>query len=185
MIPSVEICLELMKKYCMLGNIKTHSLMVARIAHLIAKGLNDAGVDISVSKATAGALMHDIGKTVSLKNGEDHSEIGRKICLDNQLEEIADIVGEHVRLKGYHIDGNYSEKEIVYYSDKRVNHDEIVSLNSRLAYILDQYGKDEEDLCRRIRENFSLCEKVEKKLFKKLDFGPEALFFLAKDEQIF
>lgn len=184
MIPSIETCFQLMEKYQVLDNIKAHSVMVAKAAHLTARGLKDAGLEISVFKATAGALMHDIGKTASLKSGKDHAEIGRQICLDNHLDEIADIVGEHVRMKNYNLNGSYSEKEIVFYTDKRVNHDKIVPLEERLAYILDRYGRNQEDLCRLIRKNFKLCEQVEKKLFSKLNFSPGALSKLVKNENI-
>lgn len=184
MIPSIETCFLLMEKYGMLENIKAHSVVVAKIARLIAKGLEQAGVDISIEKTTAAALMHDIGKTASLKYGGDHTEIGRQICLRNHFEEIADIVREHVIFKDYELDGDYSEKEIVYYADKRVNHDRIVSLDERLAYILERYGNNQQDLCRRIKKNFKLCAKVERKLFTKLNFRPESLYSLVEKEEI-
>ena len=183
MIPSIETCFELMDRYQMLKNIKAHSIVVTKVAHVVAAGLVNAGLDISIEKVVAGALLHDIGKTFSLGNGRDHSEIGKQICLENHLYEIASIVGEHVRLKNFNLNGDYSEKEVVYYSDKRVNHDGIVSLEDRLAYILERYGKNKENLCRAIRINFDLCKRVEKKIFNKLTFSPEALAALAEDEE--
>ena len=173
-----------MDKYEMLEHIKAHSLVVAKVAHFLARTLLDAGIDISVEKATAGALMHDIGKTASLESGQDHTEIGRQICLKNNLYEIADIVEEHVRLKNYNLNSSLSEKEIVFYSDKRVNHDRIVSLEDHLAYILKRYGRNHEELCNAIRANFNLCKKVEEKLFNKLNFNADRLAYLAKDEAI-
>ncbi len=184
MIPSIEVCFRLMDKYEMLEHIKAHSLVVAKVAHFLTRTLLGAGIDISIEKATAGALMHDIGKTASLKSGQDHTEIGRQICLENNLYEIADIVGEHVRLKSYNLNGRFSEKEIVFYSDKRVNHDRIVGLEDRLAYILKRYGRNHEELCNAIRANFDLCEEVETKLFNKLDFSAARLARLAGDEDI-
>jgi putative nucleotidyltransferase with HDIG domain len=184
MIPSIEKCFHLMDKYQMLENIKAHSIVVAKVAHLIARGLLDAGLDISLEKTTAGALLHDIGKTASLNSDENHAEIGQQICLQNHLDEIADIVREHVILKNYNLSDNYSEKEIVYYSDKRVNHDKIVTLEERLNYILGRYGKNQERLHQLIKENFELCKKVEEKLFSKLDFSHESLAHLVKHEEI-
>ena len=175
MIPTVEECRRFMEQYGMLNNIKAHSLMVERVAHIISLGLLDAGVDLSIEKVTAGALLHDIGKTLCLGTTEDHAAEGRTICLRNHLDEIADIVGEHVRLKDYKLSGSIREREIVYYADKRVNHDTVVSLEERLNYLLKSYGKDQEPLCRRIKKNFSLCKMVEKKLFVKLSFRPAEL----------
>ena len=184
MIPSNEDCFRLMDKYQMLDHIKDHSLVVAKVAHLLARNLLVTGIDISVEKATAGALMHDIGKTASLQSGQDHSAIGRKICLDNNLDEISDIVGEHVRLKNYDLNGDYSEKEIVFYADKRVNHDRIVRLKDRQIYIIERYGRSHNKLCNAIRANFELCKKVEKKLFNKLCFSADTLAHLAEHEDI-
>ena len=62
MIPSIEECYLFMDRYRMLTHIKAHSIVVARIARMIARGLRDVNPDISVSKTTAGALLHDIGK---------------------------------------------------------------------------------------------------------------------------
>jgi len=173
MIPSVQQCFALMTKYEMLEHIRAHSIMVERIASLLARSLQEAGENLSLQKVTAGALMHDIAKTQSLKTKEDHSAKGSEICLQNRLDEIADIVAEHVVLKAFVQDGPVHEKEIVYYADKRVNHDQIVSLEERLAYLIRQYGKGDERLIRRMGKNFDLCRQVESKLFAKLDFAPE------------
>ena len=178
MIPSVKECFELMEKYGMLDNIKAHSIMVEKIATFIGQGLKDAGMDISLEKIVAGSLLHDIGKTLCLNTGDDHEAKGREICLKNHLYEIADIVGEHVRLKDYHLDSPVTEKEIVYYADKRVNDDRVVSLEERLKYLIRRYGKDMKHVSQRIRENFQLCKAVENKLFAKLHFRPEDLVHL-------
>ncbi|MDZ7697958.1 MAG: HD domain-containing protein [Deltaproteobacteria bacterium] len=175
MIPSIQACFDLMAEYRMLDNIRAHSLLVAKVARLIAQGLYDTGVDIDVKKVIAAALLHDIGKTPALKWGGDHAVMGADICRNHHLDEIAPIVLEHVRLRHYDLNGTYSEKEVVYYSDKRVNHDQIVGLDDRLAYILNRYGTKGSRLNQAIRANFGLCKQVQAKLFKKLNFTPEAL----------
>ena len=184
MVPAIFTCMELMERYNMLEHIKQHSIVVAKVAHLIARGLRDMGLDISIEKVTAGALLHDIGKTISLETRGDHAKIGKDICIENHFHEIAEIVAEHVILKNYSIDGAYCEKEIVYYGDKRVNHDRIVSLKEREMYILKRYGGNAEGLRRRIRDNFILCRMVENKLFDKLDFEPRFLPGMAEKEDI-
>jgi putative nucleotidyltransferase with HDIG domain len=162
-----------MTKYEMLENIKAHSIVVERIASLMARGLREAGEKLSLDLVTAGALMHDIAKTRSLKTKENHSATGSEICIENHLEEIADIVAEHVVLKSFSREGPVLEKEIVYYADKRVNHNTIVSLEERLAYLIRQYGKGDQRLIQRMGKNFDLCKQVESKLFAKLPFAPE------------
>lgn len=181
MIPSVKECFKLMEQYGMLDNIRAHSIMVEKIADIIARQHIEAGIDISLEKITAGALLHDIGKTSCLNTSDDHSAKGRDICLQNNLYEIAEIVVEHVRLKNYQPDGEICEKEIVYYADKRVNHDVVVSLEMRLKDLLRRYGKNKELVCRRIRDNFNMCKDVEHKLFTNLRLKPEDLADMVKN----
>jgi uncharacterized protein len=175
MVPSVETCFQLMDRYGMLENIRQHSVMVARIARLIARCLLEAGEALSLDKVTAGALLHDIAKTSCLRTKKNHAEEGRRICLRRGFEEIAPIVAEHVVLKKHLVDGRFTEKEVVYYADKRVNNHAIVSLEERLCYILERYGGDGEALRQRITANFNLCKTLEKAIFQKLPFAPEEL----------
>jgi uncharacterized protein len=172
MVPTIEECYVLMDEFRMLENIREHSIVVARVAEFIGTGLIKAGVAIALEKAIVGALLHDIGKTICLEHGGDHAQLGREICLERKLHEVADIVGEHVRLQDFRPEAKISEKEIVYYADKRVNHSAVVTLEERVRYILDRYGGNNNEVCRRIRANFAQCKLVEEKLFARLDCGP-------------
>ena len=178
MIPTIAQCFSLMKQYGMLANIKAHSLVVEKVASLIARGLRQAGQNVVLEKVSAGALMHDIAKTECLRTKKDHAKRGEKICLDHQFYEIADIVAEHIVLAGFDSDHRVREKEIVYYADKRVNHDAVVSLDERLRYLLDHYGRNEKAICDLIQRNFSVCRDVERKIFSILPFGPDDVAFL-------
>ena len=172
-IPTEQQCYALMDQYQMLDNIREHSIVVAAITRIISSGLVVSGVELSVDKAVAGALLHDIGKTQCLQTGGDHAALGREICLQHQFDEIAEIVAEHIWLRDYSPDGVYLEKEIVYYADKRVLHSSVVSLEERMQYIISTYGREDREIRRLINENFDICREVEKKLFRKLVFGPK------------
>jgi uncharacterized protein len=182
-IPDIKTCLSLMELYDMLPNIRDHSIAVAGVAEIITNGLNAAGHYLSLDTIIAGALLHDIGKTACLDNDDDHAAKGLEICLAHNLEMIADIVAEHVILKNYDPANDFSEKEIVYYADKRVNHDQVVSLEERLNYILERYGKNNEIRCRAIRENYALCRELEKRMFSLLTFAPSDLVELLKRQR--
>ena len=175
MIPTVKECYDLIDKYQMLDNIREHSMVVAETVRVICLGLVTSGVQLSVDKAVAGALLHDIAKTMCLQAGRDHAALGREICLQHNLDEIADIVAEHIWLKSYSLDGVYHEKEIVYYSDKRVLHNSVVSLDERMHDIIDRYGRNDSRLRQLVLMNFNICKGIEKKLFERLNFGPEQL----------
>jgi uncharacterized protein len=175
MIPTTNQCYEMMEKYGMLENIKAHSIMVEKAAAVIAGEVKKNGVNISLSKVAAGALMHDIGKTLCLNTREDHAAKGSEICATNNFEEISDIVREHVILKKFDADGEITEKEIIYYADKRVEHDKIVSLEERMEDLFIRYANGNHRMEDLIEENFTLCREVEKKLFAKMSFIPDSL----------
>ena len=174
MIPTVETCLQLMDEHRMLANIREHSRVVARVAELITTELRQRGEALDLDLVTAGALLHDIAKTHCLDSRCDHAKVGSAICRDLGFPETAEIVAEHVVLKGG-VPELCTEKEVVYYADKRVLHDEIVPLEARLEYILHRYDNGDEELGARIRRNFSQAHAVEERLFAELDFSPEEL----------
>lgn len=170
--PAVQECLALMDRYHMLPNIKEHSIVVAKIAALLVGQLAEDDADLSVPKTIAGALLHDIGKTACLNTAEDHAAKGAEICHAEQLSAIADIVAQHVILRNYDEASRLTERELVYYADKRVNHDQIVNLEERLEYILTNYGRNNSRLREAIRENFERCQAIEDRIFSHLDFKP-------------
>ncbi len=174
-VPSREFCFRLMADYGMLANIRAHSILVARIAEALSLDLVRAGLELTPEIAIAGALLHDIGKTPCLNTDRDHAMAGRDICLRHNLETIAPIVAEHVILAGYSADQPITEKEIVYYADKRVNHDQVVSLAERLEYIIATYGCNDPQLRSLIRKNYIRCQELEARIFDHLDFSCQQL----------
>lgn len=181
-IPGIPACIALMEQYEMLPNIRRHSLLVAKIAELLAYRLGKALPEGQVPNpdlCVNGALLHDIAKTPCLKKGCDHAATGAEICRKHGYPEIADIVASHVLLQDFSPErykkGIFPTQEIVYYADKRVRHDSIVSLADRLEYILENYGGNDERVQRGIQDNFRKCGILEDFLFHFLDFSPERL----------
>ncbi|MCI5157999.1 MAG: HDIG domain-containing protein [Candidatus Electrothrix sp. AUS1_2] len=168
----------------MLPNIRQHSLVVARIAELLARCLRERlpeGLAPDPDFCVNGALLHDIAKTPCLKEGCDHAATGAEICQRHGYPELAEVVAAHVILRDFsperYKQGLFEAREIVYYADKRVRHDAVVSLSERLEYIIENYGGDNERVQRGIRENFRKCEELEDVLFSFLDFSPEQLIY--------
>jgi len=168
----------MMDKYAMLDNIREHSFIVARVAETIVEellipeenGCRPPNLDLVL----AGALLHDIAKTKCLDGSCQHAELGMILCSDHDYPEVGRIVGEHVIMSSFDRDGyllgNFPAREIVYYADKRVRHNEIVSLDKRLDYIIDKYSRGSEYVKKRIRDNFALCLEFESYLFSFLPF---------------
>lgn len=163
-----------MEEHNMLPNIREHSLVVARVAEAVLANLTKSTEQLVLPEKAlviAGALLHDIAKTDCLQNGGDHAEIGCEICNTLGYREIAEIVREHVRLFSYSEDsyrqGIFPAREIVFYADKKVLHNQIVDLPTRLEYILEKYGNSDADRHRIITRNFEKCRQLEKWLCRK------------------
>lgn len=181
-IPSINDCLAYMEEFSMYENIRRHSFMVARVADIIFCGLEQSNTISHLPPrelVTAGALLHDIAKTRCLQEGCKHAEVGRDICLELGLNEIGSIVADHVVLSSFnradYKKGIFSATELVFYADKRVKHDQVVSLDDRLEYIIDKYSNNEAIREEYIRQNFEQCREVEQHLFCRLDFTPNDL----------
>jgi len=176
MIPAPAECLRLMDEYRMLPNIRAHSLVVARIAEFLALVLKERGAAIDPVLTLAAALLHDIAKSLCLDNSQDHSRLGEEICRKHGFNELAPLVAQHVVLDRESFpQGPLSAKELVYYADKRVNHDRIVPLGERLIYIIDRYGQNDPARHAAILHNFERCRAIEQAIFQGLGFGPEEL----------
>ena len=174
MIPHPADCFALMSQYEMLANIRDHSLVVARIAEFIGRELRKKGFNLDLDLVVSGALLHDIGKTACLHNGQNHARLGADICRRHGFDEIAAMVAQHVILDD-DLPFEPDARQIVYYADKRVNHDRIVHLDQRLAYIIERYGQNDAYRCQAIRDNFSRSFAIEKRIFTHLGQEPEDL----------
>lgn len=182
-IPSIKECLEFHDRFEMLDNIRAHSFVVARVAEALVDGLHRTGKSPGPlpdkEEVIVGALLHDIAKTLCIKTDCHHAEIGRQICLELGYPELSEIVAEHVVLKIFAADlyarGIFGTKEMVFYADKRVCHDQVVTLDGRLEYILERYGDNNPVKKRLIRHNFNKTIELENYLFSFLDFLPKEL----------
>jgi putative nucleotidyltransferase with HDIG domain len=166
-IPSRDECMDLMEEYGMLPNIVEHSRQVMHVSLAIVEQLqNRAGIDRE--RVLAGALLHDITKTRSLKTKERHDASGGVLLRERGYVRIAEIVEQHVVLRDFNPHGDLEEREIVFYADKRVMHDKVVTLDERIADLIQRYGKTEE-IRRRILENLSSVYAVEDKIARALN----------------
>jgi putative nucleotidyltransferase with HDIG domain len=168
-IPTQTQCEELMAQYSMLPNIVLHSRQVMHVSVAITDNLQD-GLSINRDIVIAAALLHDITKTRSLKTKERHAASGGALLRELGFGRIAGIVEQHVILRNLNLEGMLEEVEIVYYADKRVMHDKIVTLDERVDDLIKRYAMTEE-IRDQILKNKTLALAVERKIagFMKMD----------------
>lgn len=161
-IPTIEECYELMNSHAMLPNIIEHSKQVARVAAAIMDHLKD-GADIHRAAVITACLLHDITKTRSLHTREHHDVSGGRLLAELGFPTIGAMVEEHVVLKDFQVEGNLLAKELVFYADKRVMHDRIVTVEERVDDLIVRYGATEERI-RLITSNFKQLYRLEEKI---------------------
>jgi len=161
-IPSLEECDVLMRQHGMLPHIVDHSRQVMRVSLAIFDHLK-TGVNLNRNLVLAGALLHDIAKTRSLATRERHDTTGGEMLRSLGYAAIADIVEQHVFLRNFDLQGRLEEREIVYYADKRVMHDRIVTIEERINDLIHRYGLTEE-VHYRIRRSMDMIRAVENKI---------------------
>jgi len=168
-IPSREECDELMVRHSMRPNIVEHSIQVMHVSLAITDNLKN-GVAVNRDLVIAAALLHDITKTRSLKTNERHDISGGELLRKMGFTSTAEIVEQHVVFKNLNPQGRLEEREIIYYADKRVTHDKIVTIEERVHYLIQRYGKEEE-IRSLIFQNKNLVLAIESKIasFMKID----------------
>ncbi len=180
-IPSKKECYRLMCEMQMLDHIAIHSMQVCRVATLLTKNLLEQGIHLNFDLIQAAALLHDITKTRSFKTSENHALTGGQYLTELGYIEVGNLVRQHVRLDAYPNPLTLGEVQIINYADKRVLHDRVVSLEGRLAYILEKYGKMAEHR-QRIRRLWKKTREMEAAIFRTLSFSPDDLMHLINAE---
>lgn len=151
-IPTDEECRHWWDTHGMLEHIKRHSSLVAEVASTLAqwaaaKQLGnpyDLSAEDFVQSVRASALLHDLGKTCSIHKGGNHSQLGAAWVMEltrNPL--IAQGVVHHVHWPGPLDPARHFLPLAVLYADKRVQHDQLVSLEERFSDLMDRYGHND------------------------------------------
>ncbi|MHB8068520.1 MAG: HD domain-containing protein [Desulfobaccales bacterium] len=177
-IPSPGECLDLMASHGMLPHIREHSLRVTQVALFLGQALAAAGFPLRLPLIEAGALLHDLGKTPCLKNGQKHAEWGAAVLTDLGYPEVAQVVKEHVYLDRDPADRQPPrEAEVVNYADKRVLHTQVVTLAQRFADLMERYGRTPEARVRLAALEVR-AQALEDRIFDSLELNPVDLLQL-------
>ena len=171
-IPDEKTCYELLHKYCTPYHIVRHSETVLQVGKLLGEALlrREHHVDMDLIKASC--LLHDIGKYPCIIEGGGHHDIrGEEILGREGFHSVGRIIVQHVVLRTTKYQP-VAEEHLVYYADKRVVHDEVVSLVERFLYLQRTYGKDSAAL-RFIADMKEEAKRVEQEIFLLLDFSPD------------
>lgn len=170
-----EECLALIASSQMPAHIVRHSLLVCQVALFLSQRLNAIGEGLNLLEVEAASLLHDITKNESFRTGEDHAASGERLLRKLGYPEIGEIVGRHIHLRGEMDPQRVTAEEIVNYADKRVQHDQVVTLRERFIDLQERYGKRNPLAAQRIGGLEQKMCRLEKKIFCRLGLKPEDL----------
>ena len=156
--PTKEECLNILKDNNVPGNIVAHLKAVCDFSLKICEVLEKRGIGINKYLVQAGALLHDVKKL----SPNDHVVEGYKFVKSLGYLEVAAVIKKHGL---YHLDKEEFvprtwEEKIIFYADKRIKNDRIVSVDERFEYIKQRYKKED------MEKEINFTKKIEKELLE-------------------
>ncbi|MBI5413920.1 tRNA (adenosine(37)-N6)-threonylcarbamoyltransferase complex ATPase subunit type 1 TsaE [Candidatus Peregrinibacteria bacterium] len=186
----------LMEEFMTPQHIQKHIEMVTHVATILGNKLFQSGVPLDIELITNGALCHDLLRYVDFKDLNDVSRFqeevtDEKIALWKSVRQKYEkfhhgsAMADVLRSRGYsatadvveaHMTGMIFrekpftwEEKVVYYADKRVLHDEIVSLKKRFEDGRKRYAHEASpNLEKKVSD-------LEQEIFENLDIAPEEI----------
>lgn len=135
---------DLYKENKVPANIIRHMQKVAKVCKYLAKNINNTGIEsANADTIEKAALLHDI-KKLDTDSRINHEENAAATLIKLGEKQIAEVIRKHgfdSPLKESDRPDTIEEK-ILYYADKRVLHDKIVTIEQRLEDGRKRYAKD-------------------------------------------
>lgn len=166
--PSDMDCFQLWDEHEMLPHIREHSLGVARVATHVAILAKAAGLDVDVQLTRASALLHDIAKTYTIRYGGNHCQLGGAWMQERTGNPLLAMgITHHVHWP-WHVDVRaFFLPLAVIYGDKRVRHENLVTLDERFEDLYSRYGTTQY-VRDRLAESYNQSRQIELALSQTL-----------------
>jgi uncharacterized protein len=172
-VPNRDECIRLMRRARMPEHIQKHSFLVADVALFLSGHLNSHDIRLSMDVVQAGALLHDIAKAQSLATGERHETLGARMLHQAGYLLLSSMVQDHVSMDLIRLHGPITESILVNYADKRVKHDQVVTLKERFADLVQRYSKTKQQQAH-LDKKYRIYLELEQKIFRHLKIEPNA-----------
>lgn len=165
--------LDLFGRYGYPDWLREHSLVVGRIATVLARAHAEAGADLAVADVTLAAYLHDLGKSPRFAgDARPHEELSAQALRAEGLGALAELARRHpvyAPADPALVPRDLSER-IVYYADRRGER-RVVSLAERFA---GQAARHPEHAAA-IAAQLGAAHAIEREVFAGLPFGPDDL----------
>jgi len=202
-LPTHNECFELIRQLAVPEHIVRHSVATAKLAVYLAERLKERGIAVDVDLVERACLLHDVVRMCDFKKSDSgglaepieqeskaiwqqlrtdfeglcHEDIAYELLRD-EYPELAITIRKHKYLAI--LDEKDKpvtwEEKLVYYADKRVMHDEIVSLGERLDEAHERHARQHSISTQR---KFTTAKadaqifKLEEEIFDKIGIVPD------------
>ncbi len=170
-IPTLEQCWQILNEAGVDERIKEHCCAVAYTALDLVSKLNNAGAGLDENLILAGALLHDIAR-----REPNHALAGARLLEARGYPLVAAVVGVHMDIEVSE-EHPLTEAELVYYVDKMVKGNALVSINDRFGAALRKY-KDDRQACAAVLKRLQQAERIERKIEEIMDYPYENMLEL-------
>lgn len=182
-------------------HVREHSKKVTEVAMAIANAFIKKGEIVNLDLLYPAAMLHDMHRICDFKEldrkcfdekvtdekwkkweacreefkGMHHADISSDVLKDRGFTETAEVIRLHKSINIVEERDSYDtlEKQILYYADKRVKHNEVVSREERFRDGRERYGgfdgMKERKLFEEVEEN---TIRLEKELFSQINLKP-------------
>jgi alpha-ribazole phosphatase len=151
-VPTEAECEAVLSRLNVSGEIKAHSLLVAELARILAVHLNSAGLSLDLSLVYAAGRLHDMAR-----GQPDHAGVAAGLLAGMGYARVGSVVARHmdIQLSG----PSLNEADIVYFADKCVEEDRLVSLEDRFENSMARYA-DRPGIRKRVLERLENARNI-------------------------
>jgi alpha-ribazole phosphatase len=138
------------------GDVIAHSVLVAGLARVLAVHLNSAGLVLSLPLILAAGRLHDIAK-----GQPDHAGAGARLLAGMGYARVGAVVARHTDIQSH--GPSVDEADLIYFADKCVEEDRLVSLEDRFKKSMARYA-DRPGIREKVMGRFENARNIGKRI---------------------
>jgi alpha-ribazole phosphatase len=155
-VPTEAECAAVWSRLKISEGVIAHCVLVAELAGMLTARLNDAGLALSLPLIVAAGLLHDIAK-----GQPDHAAAGAALLVGMGYPLVSAVVAKHMDIQspGPSVD----EADLIYFADKCVEEDRVVSLEERFERSLRRHA-DRPGVRKKVLERLESAKNIAKRI---------------------
>ncbi len=155
-IPTEAECEAVCSRLGVSGQVIAHSMVVAELARTLAALLKRAGLALDLPLIVAAGRLHDIAR-----GQPGHAAAGSKLIAEMGYPRVGAVVAKHMDIQS---DGpSVDEADLIYFADKYVEGDRLVSLDERFQRSMSRYA-DRPDILKKVIRRFEVAKKIDNRI---------------------